>query len=138
MTEFRNGGANGVRSIVEDKNGYFWFNTEYRYSVYESKSTKSNTFYNRQKSIGSLDGLNQGIINEYLSIIKDNNENLWIATYQNGVWKYDGKKVTHFEVKKGSKDITVFSIYKDNGGNIWLGTHENGAYKYNGVSFEKF
>lgn len=33
VTEFRNGGANGVRSITEDKNGDFWFNTEYRYTL---------------------------------------------------------------------------------------------------------
>ena len=36
VTEFRNEGVNGVRSITEDKNGDFWFNTEYRYSVYDS------------------------------------------------------------------------------------------------------
>ena len=30
VTEFGDGGANGVRSITEDGNGDFWFNTEYR------------------------------------------------------------------------------------------------------------
>jgi ligand-binding sensor domain-containing protein len=40
VTEFRNEGANGVRSITEDKNGDFWFNTENRYSVYDSIDVK--------------------------------------------------------------------------------------------------
>jgi len=138
VTEFRNEGANGVRSITEDKNGDFWFNTENRYSVYDSITIKSNKFYTRHKSIGSLDGKNTNSLKEYISITKDNNDNLWFATYLNGVWKYDGTKVTHYPVQKDSKDIKIFSIYKDNTGNLWLGTHENGAYKFNQNTFEKF
>ena len=124
--------------IAEDRNGDFWFNTEFRYSVYEGVKLNSTKFYNRQESIGSLDGKKDGSINEYLSIAKDNYNNLWMATYRNGVWKYDGTKVTHYPVQQGSKDITIFSIYKDNSGVLWLGTHENGAFKFNGTSFEKF
>ncbi|MEZ4799750.1 MAG: two-component regulator propeller domain-containing protein [Flavobacteriales bacterium] len=45
VTEFRNEGANGVRSITEDKNGDFWFNTEFRYSVYDSATIKSGKLY---------------------------------------------------------------------------------------------
>lgn len=138
VTEFGDGGANGVRSIAEDGNGDFWFNTGYRYSVYDSATLNSKTFYRRQESIGSLDGKKDGNLNEYLSIVKDNNNNLWIATYRNGVWKYDGTKVTHYQVQQNAKDITIFSVYKDNNGNLWLGTHENGAYKLNGTAFEKF
>jgi len=138
VTEFRNEGANGVRSITEDKNGDFWFNTENLYSIYDSITLKSNKFYSRHKSIGSLDGKNTNSLKEYISITKDNNDNLWFATYLNGVWKYDGTKVTHYPVQKDSKDIKIFSIYKDNTGNLWLGTHENGAYKFNRNTFERF
>jgi ligand-binding sensor domain-containing protein len=83
VTELHDGPANGVRSIIEDKDGYFWFNTMYRYNVYENNSpSKNNTdnraFYSREKSIGSLDGMNDSNLNEYLSIAKDNNDELWI------------------------------------------------------------
>ncbi len=138
VTEFRNQGANGVRSITEDKNGEFWFNTEYRYSVYDSDTLNRSIFYSRKESIGSLDGKNTSGLKEYLSIAKDNNNNLWFATYLSGVWKYDGTIVTHYPVQQDSKDITIFSIYKDNNGYLWLGTHENGAYKFNGNTFENF
>ncbi len=138
VTEFGNGGANGVRSIIEDGNGDFWFNTEYRYSVYDSVTLNRKTFYRRQESIGSLDGKKDSSLNEYLSIVRDNDNELWIATYRSGVWKYDGTSVTHCPVQQNSKDITIFSIYKDNNGDLWLGTHENGAYKFNGTTFEKF
>ncbi len=138
VTEFRNEGANGVRSITEDKNGDFWFNTENRYSVYDSITLKSNKFYTRHISIGGLDGKSDSDLDEYLSTVRDNNNNLWFVTYRSGVWKYDGKKIKHYSVQDNSKDITLFSIYKDNKGDLWLGTHENGAYKFNGTTFEKF
>lgn len=138
VTEFRNEGANGVRSITEDKNGDFWFNTENRYSIYDSITLKSNKFYTRHESIGPLDGKNTRGLNEYLSTVRDNEDDLWFVTYRSGVWKYDGTKVTHYPVQENSKDITLFSIYKDNKGDLWLGTHENGVYTFNGKTFEKF
>jgi ligand-binding sensor domain-containing protein len=138
VTEFRNEGANGVRSITEDKNGDFWFNTEYRYSVYDSTTLKSNKFYTRHESIGGLDGKKDSNLDEYLSTVRDNNNNLWFVTYLDGVWKYDGMNITQYVVQDNSKSITLFSIYKDNDGDLWLGTHENGAYKFNGKTFEKF
>ena len=138
VTEFRNEGANGVRSITEDKNGDFWFNTENRYSVYDSTTLKSSKFYTRHESIGSLDGNNTSGLKEYLSTVRDNNNNLWFVTYRDGVWKYDGTKITHYIVQDNSQDITLFSIYKDNKDDLWLGTHENGAYKFNGTTFVKF
>lgn len=138
VTEFRNEGANGVRSITEDKNGDFWFNTENRYSVYDGITLKSNKFYTRHKSIGGLDGKKDSNLDEYLSIVRDNKNNLWFVTYRNGVWKYDGTNITHYAVQDNSKDITLFSIYKDNNGDLWLGTHENGTFKFNGTAFVKF
>src|SRR5690606_30517876 len=138
VTEFRNEGANGVRSIAEDKNGDFWFNTENRYSVYDSTTFKSNTFYTRHESIGSLDGKNTSGLNEYLSTVKDNDNNLWFVTYRSSGWKDDGTKITHYAVQDNSQDITLFSIYKDNNGDLWLGTHENGVYIFNGQIFENF
>ncbi len=138
VTEFRNEGANGVRSIMEDKNGDFWFNTEYRYSVYNSMRLNSNKFYTRQKSIGGLDGKKDSNLDEYLSSVIDDNNDLWFVTYLDGVWKYDGMKITHYTVQDNSKNISLFSIYKDNHGKLWLGTHENGAYRFNGTAFEKF
>ncbi|KOY86398.1 hypothetical protein AD998_09800 [bacterium 336/3] len=138
VTEFRNEGANGVRSITEDKNGDFWFNTEYRYNIYDSTTLKSNKFYTRHKSIGGLDGKMESNLDEYLSTVRDNNNDLWFVTYRDGVWKYDGKNISHYVVQDNSKNITLFSIYKDNNGDLWLGTHENGAWKFNGQTFVKF
>lgn len=138
VTEMHDGPANGVRSIIEDKDGFFWFNSEYRYNVFEIAEDKGKPFYERQLSVGSLDGIRNGDLNEYLSIAKDNENNLWIATYLSGVWKYDGNKVKHFAVQENGKDIKLFYIYKDSKGDLWLGTHENGVWKLNGETFIRF
>lgn len=137
VTELHNGPANGVRSIIEDKDGYFWFNTMYRYKVHD-QNKDGQSFYSKEKSIGSLDGKIAGDLTEYLSVAKDNTNDLWFATYRDGIWHYNGKRVVHYPVNNGTKNITVFSIYKDNFGMLWLGTHENGAFKFNGQTFERF
>ena len=143
VSELHNGPSNGVRSIIEDKEGYFWFNTEYKYGIYNKpSSTKrgydSTLFYERVKSIGCLDGKKDGDLNEYLSIIQDDKKKLWIAIYLNGVWKVDGENIKHYPIQVDSKNIPVFYLFKDNKGSIWLGTQENGAFKFNGKKFEKF
>lgn len=142
VAELHDGPANGVRSICEDKDGYFWFNSGYRYSVDENKNAGGGSdfsfTYKRETNIGSLDGTAGGDFNEYMSITKDNNNDLWIATYGGGVYRYDGKKLKHYPIIINSDYMTVFSIYNDRHGNLWLGTHEHGAYKYNGKTFEPF
>lgn len=142
VNEMHNGPANGVRSIIEDKDGYFWFNTEYKYNIYNrSSSTKSvrdsTLFYDRIKSIGCLDGNKDGDLNEYQSIIKDDKDNLWIAIYLSGVWKVEGDKIKHYPIQVDVKNVPIFYLYKDNRGEIWLGTEENGVFKFNGQAFEK-
>ena len=128
VTELHDGASNGVRSIIEDKDGYFWFsNTYYRYEVFEVGQEMK---YKREKSIGNLEG--------YMSIARDKKDNLWIVTYSDGVWRYDGKTMTHYPIMEGNKTVTLFSIYKDRQGDLWLGTHDEGVYKFNGKIFERF
>lgn len=147
VNELHNGPANGVRSIIEDKDGYFWFsNSLYRYKIDQNSASGSEKdeygnvpiSYVREKSVGSLDGVEGGDADEYMSAVKDDKGDLWIAMYGAGVWRYDGKKVTHYPVMNGDEVITVYSIFRDRQGGLWVGTHEHGAYKFNGKTFEKF
>ncbi len=138
VTEFRNEGANGVRGIMEDRNGDFWFNTEYRYSVYDSATLQSGTFYTRYKSIGGLDGKEDSDLDEYLSCLRDNDNNLWFVTYLDGVWKYDGARITHYPFTENGAKVSTYSIYKDRQGVLWVGTHEHGAWRWEGEGFMRW
>lgn len=74
----------------------------------------------------------------FQSIVEDNDQNLWMQTYADGIWKYDGEKMTNYPVLNGGFKVRVISMYKDNSGKLWLGTEENGVYQFNGEQFEKF
>ena len=132
-----NGGDFGTRAIFEDKNGKIWINnTRFRY-VIETYGYKSVTF-KKESGIGYLNKTNKMEFPFFLSITEDNKGNLWMATYENGVWKYNGKELIHYPVKDGETDVLLFTIYKDNKGVLWLGTHNAGVYTFNGHTFEKF
>jgi len=132
-----NGGDFGTRAIFEDKNGKFWINnTHFRY-VIETYGYKPVTF-KKESGVGYLNKTNKMEFPFFLSITEDNKGNLWMATYENGVWKYNGKELIHFPIKDGETDVLLFTIYKDNKGVLWLGTHNAGVYTFNGHSFEKF
>jgi len=134
------GGSFGIRSIFEDKEGSFWIcNTQHRYIFDLEETAKSDRLkYTRSNGIGNAKIFGGDEYIYYSYILEDNNGDIWLTTWDQGVFKYDGKNITNYSVKDGSKDVNLVSMYKDNQGNLWLGTPENGAFKFNGKSFEKF
>ncbi|MEX1193236.1 MAG: two-component regulator propeller domain-containing protein [Brumimicrobium sp.] len=142
LTNTPNGGSFGIRSVIEDTNGAFWIcNTNYRYIISPDSIKESDKVlikYERQKGIEGIKSTtgNDGVY--FMSAINDNRGNLWLATYAQGVWCYNGESAKQYVVKDSVKNATLYSIYKDKKGEIWLGTHEAGAYKFNGHTFEKF
>ncbi|HMP59596.1 MAG TPA: hypothetical protein PKD86_09605 [Gemmatales bacterium] len=135
-SELRNGSF-GTRSIVEDKDGRFWFcNTLHRYAV--DLSGQGGPSLKKEEGIHDPKDPTRPRIVGIMSGIVDRAGVLWLATYGDGVWRYGGKDVTRYPVKDGDKAITLYTISKDNQGVLWLGTHSAGAYKFNGKSFEKF
>lgn len=135
----------GLRSIVEDKGGKFWFsNTLNRFDVepplQSVKAGQANSTLSVRKEPGIIRPADPKKDHPefFMSSVKDKSGDLWMATLRSGVWRYDGNRLTHFPVKDGEASVTLYSIYKDNEGVLWLGTHENGAYKFNGTRFERF
>jgi ligand-binding sensor domain-containing protein len=122
-----NATAPGVRSIIQDKDGYFWLsNFISKYKIEANTST-----YQKIKGIEQEKPkyFNAGIV------AKDGN--LWMTTYKGGVWKYDGKTISKFEINSDIEDLLLVTIYQDNNGILWLGTDNDGVYKQNGDKFEK-
>ena len=118
-----------VRSIIEDKQGNYWF-------TYSGGSSLDG--FKAINDFGKLQERAEGNIVEGMSIIEDNNGNLWTAALSAGAFKYHGKQRVHYPIKDEATTIEVFAVYKDNRGDLWLGTHNGGAYKFNGRTFEKF
>lgn len=138
LTETPEGGSFGIRSIIEDNDGFIWIcNPKYKYRILPDNSTTNDLKpINYQREPGIESTLSEGLY--FMSMTLDNDGDLWMATYDNGVWRNNGKELIHYPIKDGDTEVLLFSIYKDNQGALWLGTHNAGVYKYNGELFEKF
>ncbi len=134
------GGTFGIRSIFEDQEGAFWLcNTWHKYIFDFEKTMKSDRLqYHQTEGIGNAQIFGGEEYIYYSYILEDDHGNIWLTTWDRGVYKYDGKTITNYAVKDDQKDINLISMYKDHRGNLWLGTPENGAFKLNGNTFERF
>jgi len=142
LTEIGGGRMFGIRSIIEDRSGAFWFcNTQFRFRIAPSTAAvpgNGQIIYEREPGIDLSDSAAGEDSFYFQSVTKDEDGDLWMATYGGGVWRYDGKTATHFPVRAGAEDVTVNSIYTDRRGDLWLGTHEAGPFRFNGNAFEQF
>ncbi len=138
LTETPEGGSFGIRSIIEDKEGYFWIcNSTYKYKILPDKTVDNETNlinYKREKGIENNRKKNL----YFMSMTIDNHNDLWMISYNDGIWKNNGKELIQYPIKNEEKEILLFAIYNDNQGNLWIATHNDGTYKYNGETFEKF
>ncbi|HVJ82048.1 MAG TPA: two-component regulator propeller domain-containing protein, partial [Planctomycetia bacterium] len=133
----------GVRSMFEDKRGRYWFcNTRHRYDIQQADAASAADGLARYRTEPGIeryrfpDGEDETY---FMSVVDDAQGDLWMATFGLGVFRYDGKTVTHHPVKDDrGAPVTLFSITKDNRGDLWLGTQRSGAFKFNGKSFERF
>jgi len=122
--------SNNVMEITFDDEGHVWFGMRV--------GEKDHPDPNQRSGPGGVNRLVDGKIvsfpdidgfttNDVYEIHKDRLGNIWIATVENGVYKYDGMAFQHFEVP-----ISIMSITDDRKGNIWLGG-AGGLYKIDKV-----
>lgn len=130
------GGDFGTRAVFEDSKGKFWINnTRFRYKLGPNSSTEID--FEKEEGVGFLGEANEKEFPFFLSITEDNQGNLWMVTYANGVWKFNGEELIHYPIKNGETEVLLFTIYKDHNGALWLGSQNAGVFKFNGKSFEK-
>lgn len=73
-----------------------------------------------------------------LGMAKDKAGNVFLATWDKGIYKYDGKDFTQFTIKNGLSLNSYWSAFCDKEGNIWFGTWGEGITRYSGSPFTKF
>ena len=64
------------------------------------------------------------------SLFWDREGNLWFAPAGEGLFRWDGSVVKHFNAAEGFSAKIVSAIYQDRGGTIWVGTLDNGFSRY--------
>ena len=74
------------------------------------------------------------VSSEIYSVIQDNQGLLWFGTAENGVMRYDGRKVTLFEFdsqsSNGLSHNDAGNLMLDRNGKVWIGTWGGGANFY--------
>lgn len=66
---------------------------------------------------------------------KKYNNNLWLSSMADGIYKYNGKRFENFTEKDGLINKSVYTIYVDSKGIVWCGTAD-GISKFDGTVFK--
>ena len=135
--------GNEVTSILQDKNGDFWFGTEnglckYKDSIYTTIPLPS---YNKKSAW--LDKyypmINPAAVSQLLMA---KNGDLWVGSNCAGVYRYDGFSFSSHLQEKGNKmpdsmyHNSISAITQDQNGNIWIGSFSHGGItQYDGLRF---
>lgn len=116
--------SNDVLSIYKDKKGDVFVGTSWGLCRYNPVADNFVTITN----IGSMISV--------MNIYEDSYDNLWIATANNGVFRYNTSNGhwKHFEHVRGEPTTitsnSVISIFKDVRGTMWFGTNGGGLCSF--------
>jgi ligand-binding sensor domain-containing protein len=117
------------KSILVDKSGIIWVGTDggvYRYNPYAD--TTGGHCFSQFPLLSAM---------HVAGIMEDNGGNIWFATTDKGVFRYDGKLMVNFNEKKKLSENYAGGIAQDLKGNMWF-TMKNGICKFDGKSFTAY
>ncbi|MCB0639661.1 MAG: hypothetical protein KDC54_23720 [Lewinella sp.] len=138
LSVLEDGRVPGVRSIIEDKDGNFWLgNILHRYRLLPA-GTNGAPAYEKLPGIERVAGREYPDFPYYLAAVTDAaTGDLWMVTYSEGVWRYDGEELVHYPVKDGERTVLLTTIFQDRQGVLWLGTLQDGVYRQEGEGFAR-
>lgn len=117
------------RGILVDKSGGVWVGTHkgvFRYDpAADEKGEKSFSIFPRLSAINVA------------GIMEDRIGNIWFASSEEGVFRFDGKTVTHIAEKEGLGENYAGGMAEDKDGNMWF-TMKKGICKYDGKTFTEY
>ncbi len=108
-------------SLEQDVNGDMWIGTNN--GAYLLKNNELTHFTD-----------SNGFTNKAITdIFNDNDNNLWLASQGNGLYKYEGDSFLTFDKSQGlPNDQDIMGITKDKNNNILLGINGGGIMRYDG------
>jgi ligand-binding sensor domain-containing protein len=117
------------KSILVDKSGKIWVGTHSGIYQYDSSAdSKAGQCFSLFPLLSPID---------VADIMEDRNGNIWFASSDKGVFRYDGKSIVNFNEREGLGDNYAGGLAQDKTGNMWF-TMKNGICKYDGKTFTKY
>ena len=122
--------SNWVQQIIETSDNLFLVGTNDGLQVFDRSTELFRSF---SSSIGS-EGAKIPELISVNSLYEDNQKNIWIGTWLDGLFCYDyvTKKISHYFPDFKPNSISgnkISSIMQDSHGYIWIGTFSNGLNK---------
>lgn len=117
------------KSILVDKSGTVWVGTHggvYQYDpAADSKGGQPFSLFKELPPINVA------------GIMEDKTGNIWFASSNQGVFRYNGKTIVNFNEKEGLGENYAGGMAQDKAGNMWF-TMKNGICKYDGKTFTDY
>ena len=133
---------NEVSALFEDAQGYIWIGTlkgvinkfNRRTETFESFYPDSSSDADKQNELYTSYPISfvRNSNNSITSISEDNNDNIWIGTWGNGLYRFDkkNKKFEHFSLRSNDPNSLSFNritkVLVDKKSAIWIGTFGGG------------
>ncbi len=115
---------NNVLSIGQDDFGYMWFAT------YDGLNRFDGVEFKTYRSNGESNGLSSNLL---VSLTIDKNNNVWVATFADGICKFNRSTETFVQFKNTPENPslltnnTINRLYCDSKGRIWANTTMSGT-----------
>ncbi len=151
-----------ISDIIQDRNGNLWFSSwngggvwkydgknfkhflpslDYYYANQDNRRNSNaenalNFIQNKNKSfIQTQDYISDDMI---FSMTEDHLGNIWFATRNHGVCRYNGKIFTTIGIKEGFESGGAYAILEDKKGVFWFTTEKDGIWRYDGKTIKNF
>jgi ligand-binding sensor domain-containing protein len=135
-----------VRSVLEDSKGRLWIGNNgigvilitndsiIHFSKEQGKLIPLNEF--EDNTLKKQFSKNTGLQSVF-AIEEDSEGNIWFGDRDSGAWKYDGKKLTNYQIDPRLSSQMIWEIYLDQNKDLLVGMAEGGIYKFNGKGFDR-
>ncbi|MEI7594284.1 MAG: two-component regulator propeller domain-containing protein [Bacteroidota bacterium] len=114
-----------VYDLIIDKQERLWIATESGGIFILDNAYNEEYFNNSQlfkSNIHHFDVFKKKI--QVLSLVMDSIGVVWIGTFGNGVYSYDGKNLNNYTTKNGLNSNYIYLVHADKNGCIWTGTEK--------------
>jgi signal transduction histidine kinase/ligand-binding sensor domain-containing protein len=124
--------GNYVNCIYSDKRHNVWFGIENGKEGLNKWDPRSKTFTRYQINVSK----NTALANAVTGIVQDKNGNIWVAGWDNGLFRFepDKSKFTCYKDTVFNSIKTIKRLFVDNDNIIWVSTFGAGLFSFDPVS----
>lgn len=117
--------SNQINCITQQKNKLI-IGTAKGLSIYDLETKKITNYF-----------IENGLIDEnIISVLNQNNQFVWVGS-QNGLLKFDGNQFSYYTIGPDNNSNIVRCLIQDREDNVWIGSH-SGLYRYKDNSFSTY